>query len=386
MFLRRRSLRRIGRDRAAAPHSRGAVALRASAANSAAFLPLFVRPARRRLTTLRHMKIPTLGRWWPQREQARSGAWVALRVAPGEAGEPSRFDFVRVDPAGPAARPRLSRQGGGSLQELAVWQAGGAFRGAKLVLMLEAGQRQMLMLDLPAVPEAEQADALRWPVAEALDASAEDLLFDATPLPALNEGGKRQALVAASANHQVQPLLGLLAQAGLRPDAIDVVDMAQRNAVLLQTPANARAAQVVLGLSGGELLVALVAAGELCVARNLPLALPASMNDDEALRERIVLHVQRTLDLLERQITRFAIGGAFAVAGDFTPQALDALRQVLPGGLTEINLGSVVAQDGTALRTALPVTTRLAALAALRCAQARPRVSETADETAEVSA
>jgi MSHA biogenesis protein MshI len=315
------------------------------------------------------MKIPTLGRWWPRRERAPSGAVVAVRVSEGEFGGPAQIDFARVEAGGAeGGRPRLARHGRGPASQLGVWRSSGAFADAQLVLMLRASQRQILVLDQPEVPESEQADALRWPVAEALDAPAEGVLFDATPLPELNDSGKRQVLVAAASLRNVQPLLDLLAQAGLRPHAIDVADMAQRNAVLLQRPGATQGAQIVLGSSGAEMLLALVAGGELCVARNLPLPATLSASDDAAVRDRIVLHVQRTVDLLERQITRFAINGAYVIAGAFAPATLDALRQVLPVDLKEIGLADVAVLDSADAAPADDTTIRLAALGALRCA------------------
>lgn len=313
------------------------------------------------------MKIPMLGRWWPRRERARrGGAIVALRIDTSDRGEPSRIDFVRVE-ASAQGGVRLLRHGGGPADQLGLWQAGGLFRGAELLLMLRSSQRQIMVIDQPDVPEAELADALRWPVAEALDAPAEALLFDATSLPALNDSGKRQVLIAAAALRNVQPMLDVLARAGLRPDGIDVADMAQRNAVLLQLSATDKGAQIVLGNSGTEVLVALVAGGELCVSRALPLPAARSDGDDEAVRDRIVLHVQRSVDLLERQITRFAINGAYAIAGDFTPATLDAVRQVLPIGLKEIALADVAEMASADTSGVDDVTIRLAALAALRC-------------------
>lgn len=316
------------------------------------------------------MRVLRPGRWWPLPKFGRrargGGAGAVVACALRGEGAGLRLDYVRVERTTGAAR--LVQHGGGPLAQLAK-TAAPAFAGATRVLMLDAGQRQMLVLEQPEVPEAELRDALRWPVAAALDLPAEGVLFDATPLPALNDGGKRQVLVAAAPLASVQPLVDALEAVGLRPDAIDVADMAQRNAVLLQPQAQGKAAQLVLGVSGGELLVGLVAAGELCVARDLPLPAGAAglREDDGTLAEWLALQVQRTVDLFERQITRFAIGGVFATAGDFSPATLDALRQVVPGGLREIGWADVAVHDATAAPSAADATgLRLAALAALR--------------------
>lgn len=287
---------------------------------------------------------------------------------------------VEADRRGPAGRARLVQQGEGGLAQCGAWLSAGAFRDATCVLMLKGVQRQILVLDQPQVPEAEQIDALRWPVAEALDVPAESLRLDAARLPPLNDTGKGQVLVAATTLPLLQPLIDALAEAGIEVDEVDVADMAQRNAALLLGDTPGSAAQVVLGMADGELLMGLVAQGELCMARNLPL--PSTALTDDALRDRIVLHVQRTVDLLERQITRFAIGGARVFAGDFPAATLEALRQVLTAGIEEIALSDVVAADAEVASRSTAATVRLAALAALRCRTAGGLGRTLADATA----
>lgn len=313
------------------------------------------------------MRTFPLARLWPRRAAAATQAWVAIGCQ--EAGTGPEFIYARCEGLGNTAR--ITRCGHGGLAQLAAWNAGGVFRDARVVLMLDAAMRQLMVLDRPAVPDHEVIDALRWPAAASLEKSAEDLLYDAMPLPPLTDAGKPQMLLAATDRSRLAGLQAMLDRAGVRLDAVDVVDMGQRNAVLLDATTAATAAHVTLGATGGELLVGLVAGGELCVSRNLPLP-PGfdAAHQDEALVERLVLHVQRAVDLFERQITRFAVAGAVIFREDFAKPTIDALRQVLPGQPREIGFADLAGAtpppgdgDGTA--------TRLAALALLRCREPR---------------
>lgn len=298
---------------------------------------------------MRFIRLPA--RWGKRSETGLTGV-VALRAsqtlsAVGLAQGPVRqLSFVRVERHGSTGEPEIVQHGSGPVGRLPTWVAAGMFRQASLVLVLDSGQRQILVVDEPEVPPKERHDALRWPVAAALELPAESLMFDATALPPINESGGRKVMVAATQQATLAPVLELLARAGLQAHAVDVVDMAQRNAVLLHqrhTPQGQPEAHLAIGVSGRELLVGLVAGGELCVPRNMPLPEDYSPDRvDEALSDRIVLHVQRTVDLFERQITRFAITSSFVTAGEFSTATLAALTQVVPGELKHLLLSGVV--------------------------------------------
>jgi MSHA biogenesis protein MshI len=261
--------------------------------------------------------------------------------------------------------------GSGSGATLAEWETQGAFRGAHVVLMLDAAQRQLLTVERPAVPAAELTEALRWPVSAALELPPDQVLFDAAELPALNDSGKNQLLLACASRARVQTLQALLRKAGIQVDEVDVADMALRNAVLLQV--DIQAPHVVIGATGGELLVGLIADGELCAVRNLPL----NAIDENALAEitdRLVLHVQRTIDLFERQITRFSISGTCVMRDGLPLTAVVALEQALPGNVRRMSIETLVNASGLRLGNAMPDphVTWLAALAAGRLERRRP--------------
>jgi MSHA biogenesis protein MshI len=257
----------------------------------------------------------------------------------------------------------------GPLTVLGDWNSKGAFRGAHVVMMLDASQRQLITVERPAVPNAELTEALRWPVAAALELPPDQVLFDAAELPALNDSGKAQLLLACASRSRVQTLQGLLRKAAIQVECVDVADMALRNAVLMQ--ADISTPHVVIGATGGELLVGLIAEGELCAVRNLPL----NAVDERALADmtdRLVLHVQRTIDLFERQITRFSISGTCVLRDGLPPSAASALEQALPGHIRMMSVETMVDTSGLHLGNAMP-DNRVPWLAALASARLERR-------------
>jgi hypothetical protein len=296
--------------------------------------------------------VPT--RWRTARKAPVTHAIVAFQASGGDSLR--SIAFARADRLRGVVRLGRSEPAG-----IEALRADGLLRDARSVLVLDAAQRQIVMLDAPAVDESEWSQALRFPVAKALGSEPDDVLFDHARVPVLAEAGRPQVMIAAARLGPVRALLDQLAERGLRPDAVDVVDMAQRNLVLTAADDTRPGATVVIGAAGRELMVGLVADGDLCVARNL--ALPTSFaadRHDEAVSERLVLHVQRTVDLFERQITRFAIGSARLVSEDFAPATLAALQSGLSiptrlVGLADLASGVPVpagVERGTLLRLA----------------------------------
>lgn len=292
--------------------------------------------------------------WWRLRARTQRSAVVAIALTETSAA------YARVEPS-LQGLPRLMAMDAGPLAALSDWQSKGAFRGAQVVLMLDASQRQLMTVERPAVSNAELTEALRWPVAAALELPSDQVLFDAAELPALNDSGKAQLLVACASRGRVQTLQGFLRKAAIHVDGVDVADMALRNAVLMQ--ADIQSPHVVIGATGGELLVGLIADGELCAVRNLPL----NAVDERALGEmtdRLVLHVQRTIDLFERQITRFSISGTCVLRDGLPLAAATALEQALPGHIRMMNVEHVTDTTGLHLGNAMP-DNRVSWLAAL---------------------
>ena len=106
----------------------------------------------------------------------------AVRVQPNAAGGVEMTAAVEGTPA-----------------DLKAWAS--LFAGSQPLLVLRSEERHLLTIDKPEVPDAELALAVRWPLGEALDTEAEQLLTTALPLPRINDSLRPQVLRARAERH-----------------------------------------------------------------------------------------------------------------------------------------------------------------------------------------
>lgn len=274
--------------------------------------------------------------WW-----RRLAGW-----AQGAGGHPrsvtavmlgERCTLVRVEAPSATGKPLLRTAAEGPPALLRRWREDGWFKHSLPLLVLPTEQRHLLTMDRPEVPEAELRLALRWPLAEAMEAEPEALLATGQTLPAINDNQRPQVLAVGARLPLVQQQLATLQAAGIAVRHIDVVDSALRGMALLQAHANpapsealaAEDSQVVLAFLGHTLGIGLVWRGAFCALRTL--ALPRRAPRDEAdFEDHLALHIQRTTDQFERQATRLAVRQVLAAMPALPPAARQSVRQALP--------------------------------------------------------
>ena len=257
---------------------------------------------------------------------------------------------------------QLADAAAGTPADLPLWRARKLFANSQPLLVLGTDERQLLTLDRPEVPDDELQLAVRWPLAEALDCEPEALLSTALALPRINDALRPQVLAVAARLDRVQAHLKTLSAAGVKVRSIDVADSALRGMVLTQ-PADGDG-WVVLAPSGDTMCMALVWHGQLSALRTLALAPPAQRGD-AVQQEQLALHVQRTIDLFERQATQLAIRQVLAVPpSPRSPQSLQALRDALPPAARLFDLATALAAGAAASTAATPAATAAHALCA----------------------
>lgn len=176
---------------------------------------------------------------------------------------------------------------------------------SRVSALLPHGEYSLHMVESPSVPEAELRAAVQWRLKDMLDYPAEDAAIDVVPLPAVGPGAGRapQLLAVASRKARIVDCIEMFDRAGLPLCAIDIPEMAQRNVASLFEEGERALAFVSLGETGGLFTVS--AQGALYHARTIEIgtaALAAADTDGRAgLIDRIVLELQRTLDLFDRQ-------------------------------------------------------------------------------------
>jgi hypothetical protein len=285
---------------------------------------------------------------------------------------------TRVEPGADGGKPRLVDAVEGGVADLVRWRLAGLFKKSRAVLVLRAGERHVVTIDRPEVPDAELPLAVRWPVGTALEIEPDELLTTAVPMPRINEAVQPQVLAVAARLGLVQGHLALLQAAGISVRSIDVTDSALRGMRCL-LPADADG-WVVLAMVGGDVCIGLLWHGRFCALRTLGLPVRRP-RDTQEFEEHLALHIQRTTDLFERQARTLSVRHVLAALPSLTPDSRAAVQSALPLSTRLFDLGETFEMTG-ALQERCADHNDLTALACVAAARlhdaAHPAVAEPA--------
>lgn len=278
-----------------------------------------------------------------------SGQALAYVVATG-----SGNDFTIV-------RSGVELQGSDSRDDFIRRLAGLGLKGYRVEVMLRAEQYQLLQIEAPAVAPEELRSAARYQIKEMVDVHLDDLTIDVLKVGDGQGRAASQLFVVAAHNAVVREAMELAAALQWELRVIDVQDMAQRNLQTLQEPA--RASCALLLSDSRQALLTLSAGGELYYSRRLELpegfmgmtwtavapvasapvdaytpveeyvpdyaggaygsdysttgAAPASAEQSDIDRsQRVLVEVQRSIDLWERSWTSLPLAGIQVFAGE----------------------------------------------------------------------
>jgi MSHA biogenesis protein MshI len=178
----------------------------------------------------------------------------------------------------------------------------GIFREAPAILVLGAEHYSTHPLPAPAVPPAELREALRWKLRDVLPYGPEEAVVDFVRLANAPEANAAESLfVVAARRRSVAQAVAPLQAVNIDLQAVDIGEMAQRN--LLNRLPGSEAVRALLGLDESSALLTIVHERALCFARRIQTA-PSEETEDEDpehLAARIATHVQRSLEVVERQ-------------------------------------------------------------------------------------
>jgi MSHA biogenesis protein MshI len=245
-----------------------------------------------------------------QKQASSSDGWTAVefglkRVAIADVTHPRD------------ARPRVHAcesfaRDGSDLDALQRLKSAKRLNGKRCTTLLWHGQYQLLQVDAPdnaaGLPRTELRDTLRWRVKEMVDFPVDQAGIDVMEIPA--QGSRAAQLWVVAASHAaLQPRVLLFQDARINLEAIDIPELAQRNlATLFETPGRGLAlvAFDTHDKGGGRLTITYQ--GELFMTRHLDvsgpeLAQPAA----EALYERVLLDIQRSLDNFDRSYSAITL-------------------------------------------------------------------------------
>lgn len=184
--------------------------------------------------------------------------------------------------------------------------------------LLRHGQYQLLQVEAPdnadTLPRGELREAVRWRVKEMLDFAVDRAGIDILDIP-VPAGRTPQLWVVAASHDVLTPCVRMFQDARTRLAAIDIPELAQRNLAGLFEEENRGLALVAFDprdKGGGWLTVSY--RGELFMSRHLDASGPdLARPGAEALHERVLLDIQRTLDSFDRNfsaipLTRLLVG------------------------------------------------------------------------------
>lgn len=264
--------------------------------------------------------------------------WPVPQIADGWVGMALHDDAVCLVAVvqAPQQRPRVAWTARHPLPTtLAGWQAlrrQHRLERSRLVAVLAPQQYQLVSLEAPELPRADWADALRWRLKDVVDFPVEDAAIDVLAVPAAQaDAPTRNVLAVGASAAQVRPLTERCDDAGLRLEAIDIVETSLRNLCALGDDRQRARALLWLGPQQAQLVVSL--RGELLLARRIEIGGHEMAQADEdqraALQERIALELQRTLDLCERLFSYANVAALSLLPGPQAERLAGYLRGVV---------------------------------------------------------
>lgn len=208
-------------------------------------------------------------------------------------------------------------------------------------LVLHPAYYQLMLTEVPKVPEAELAQAVRWKIKDLLAFPLEEAAVQQFALPAdAYHGRQKMTYAVAIQKSSLKEMADPVEAAGLALDRIDIAELALQNIALRCAPSDG--AMAVLQLFGAEGILNLVEDGEIYFCRrvDIGLELMRQSSDPQQFLDALVLELQRSLDFYESQMGKGIITHLYYERG---LQGMgDVLTRALPLQVTELDPSALV--------------------------------------------
>lgn len=169
--------------------------------------------------------------------------------------------------------------------------------------VLSPGQYHLLLVEAPAVDDAEMVEALRWRVKDMVSFDVAEAVLDYFVVPEDAYRGRSSMLyVAVIEPSTAAGIEALTQEAGLQLDTIEIPELSLLRLKALEGETLATA---VLGLQSPHSLINLVCDDQLYLTRQVDTSaelVSADATDIESRAGNMVLDLQRSLDYYESQI------------------------------------------------------------------------------------
>ncbi len=207
----------------------------------------------------------------------------------------------------------LPAQGREQAPALKEWLQRHRLTRSRCRLVLAPQLYRIQQLEAPQVPSEEMHSAIRWRVKEMLDYPVEQAVVDYIDIPPRRQGSQSMVYAITARESLIAQQLELVRELGLKPQSIDVAELALRNLARLTPEDNRGALMLYLGSQGG--MINIFANGTLFLTRRLEISAPQLAGslgqpgggdelqldaNQDPLLENLVLELQRSLDYYER--------------------------------------------------------------------------------------
>lgn len=213
--------------------------------------------------------------------------------------------------------------------------------------LMSAGEYQLLTVEAPNVPPAELKSAVRWSVQGLIDFHIDDATVDVLDIPPdpASSGAAHAMYAVVARNELVKSHIDRFQEAQIPLTVIDIAETAQRNIGILCEEAGGPGVAL-LYLAETYCLLTINFNGELYLSRRIELGLDHVFRYEEGAREgvlnRILVEVQRTLDVFERQYHFVSVGKLY-VAPEPKDSGITAyLAENLDVSVMALELGAIL--------------------------------------------
>jgi MSHA biogenesis protein MshI len=295
---------------------------------------------------------------WPFKRKSSGDQWVVswsgqvLCYVAARATAPGKWDVVKMG---------VEVQGEDSMELFVQRLQTLGLKGANAVVMLRPEQYQLLQIDTPPVAPEELKSAARYQIRDLLDVHIDDVTLDIMKVGDGQQKGTEHLFVVAATNAVIRQPMELATAMDWDVSVIDIQENAQRNlqTAVARAAGSAARAQALLVISDERQAVLTISANEeLFYTRRLDLpkgfmdmtweqadapavddgftpvqeyvpdyngggasygtdysaAAPAGGGNEQA--QRVLVEVQRSLDLWDRTWSALPLAGLQVMAGD----------------------------------------------------------------------
>jgi MSHA biogenesis protein MshI len=215
------------------------------------------------------------------------------------------------------------------------WVARNKLKNADCHYVLNKDEYELELVETPLVADDELAEAVRWRLKDLISLPIEDAIIDIFPLPEDAYRGRMKMLYVVAADKSViEDKLKFIRSCGLSPSIIDIEEMALRN-IALYLPDMDQGTIALLNMreNSGEILM--FSHEAMYLSRSIEMGFSSLVNELEtnesenyqAMTERFVLDVQRSLDYYESQLGKGIASKVYILPADVDLMKLQAPLQ-----------------------------------------------------------